>query len=159
MEQNSVPVSIVSANVSKPSRGWKLSPRSSVSLWLRHSFASCMLLVMKLDQYIGSMPDATHRKWNKHNIMPSIMTFSMLYHLCHLLMRGLGLKTISKPLTSRAQLSWSNEAHGTVREMAWMKPSVTSNGASTDSRISFRDCRNITQGHESNSFYVHNHNN
>lgn len=54
----SVPVSIVSANFSSPSNGWKLSPMSSVSFWLRHSLASCMLLVMKLDQYIGSVPDA-----------------------------------------------------------------------------------------------------
>ena len=47
---------MVSANFSNPSKGWKLSPMSSVSLWLRHSLASCILLVMKLDQYMGSIP-------------------------------------------------------------------------------------------------------
>lgn len=97
----------------------------------------------------------------------SKITFPMMYPPCHLLMRGLDLKTISKPLTSRAQLSWSNEAHGTVREMAWMKPSVTSNGASTDSKISFKDCRNVTQGlfvftcecyHHNNQQILHWHN-
>lgn len=56
--RSNLPVSIVSANFSSPSNGWKLSPISSVSFWLRHSLASCMLLVMKLDQYIGSTPDA-----------------------------------------------------------------------------------------------------
>lgn len=55
---SNIPVSIVSANFSSPSKGWKLSPISSVSFWLRHSLASCMLLVMKLDQYMGSLPDA-----------------------------------------------------------------------------------------------------
>lgn len=53
-----IPVSIVSANFSSPSKGWDPSPCSSVSFWLRHSFASCILLVIKLDQYIGSEPDA-----------------------------------------------------------------------------------------------------
>lgn len=57
-----LPVSIVSANFSNPSKGWKLSPISSVSFWLRHSLASCMLLVMKLDQYMGSMPDAGRKQ-------------------------------------------------------------------------------------------------
>lgn len=56
--RSNLPVSIVSANFSSPSNGWKLSPISSVSFWLRHSLASCMLLVMKLDQYMGSTPDA-----------------------------------------------------------------------------------------------------
>lgn len=53
-----IPVSIVSANFSSPSKGWDPSPCSSVNFWLRHSFASCILLVIKLDQYIGSDPDA-----------------------------------------------------------------------------------------------------
>lgn len=53
---------------------------------------------------------------------------------------GLGLSTISKPLTSRAQFSCSRAAHGTVREIVWMKPAVTSKGASAVSRSSLRDC-------------------
>lgn len=59
-----LPVSIVSANFSSPSNGWKLSPVSSVSFWLRHSLASCILLVIKLDQHMGSVPDAKKRaRW------------------------------------------------------------------------------------------------
>lgn len=52
--------------------------------------------------------------------------------------RGRGRKTISNPFTSSAQLSCSKEPHGTDSEIAWMKPSVTSKGASADSRISLR---------------------
>lgn len=51
---------------------------------------------------------------------------------------GLGFKTISKPFTSSAQLSWSKEPQGMDRDIDWINPSVTSNGASADSRISFR---------------------
>lgn len=52
--------------------------------------------------------------------------------------RGLGRKTISNPFTSSAQLSCSKEPHGTESEMDCMNPSVTSKGASADSRISLR---------------------
>jgi len=51
---------------------------------------------------------------------------------------GLGLKTISNPFTSNAQLSCSNDPHGTDKEIDWINPSVTSRGASADSRISLR---------------------
>lgn len=53
---------------------------------------------------------------------------------------GLGLSTMSKPLTSRAQFSCRSAAHGTVREIVWMNPAVTSKGASAVSRSSLRDC-------------------
>ena len=59
-------------------------------------------------------------------------------HLTHLPRRGRGRKAISNPLTSSAQLSCSKEPHGTDREIDCMNPSVTSKGASADSRISLR---------------------
>lgn len=52
---------------------------------------------------------------------------------------GLGLSTISKPLISRAQFSCSRAAHGTVREIVWMNPAITSKGASAVSRSSLSD--------------------
>lgn len=55
--------------------------------------------------------------------------------------RGLGLNTISKPLTSRAQFSCRRAAHGTVSEIVWMNPAITSKGASAVSSSSFSDWR------------------
>lgn len=52
---------------------------------------------------------------------------------------GLGLNTISKPLTSRAQFSCRSAAHGTDSEIVWMNPAVTSKGASAVSSSSFSD--------------------
>lgn len=52
---------------------------------------------------------------------------------------GLGLSTISKPFTSRAQFSCSSAAHGTVKDIVWMNPAITSKGASAVSRSSLRD--------------------
>lgn len=52
---------------------------------------------------------------------------------------GLGLNTISNPLTTRAQFSCTRAAHGTVKEIVWINPVMTSNGASAVSRSSFSD--------------------
>lgn len=52
---------------------------------------------------------------------------------------GLGLSTISKPLISRAQFSCSKAAHGTVSDIVWMNPAITSKGASAVSRSSLSD--------------------
>lgn len=52
---------------------------------------------------------------------------------------GLGLNPISNPLTTRAQFSCTRAAHGTVREIVWINPVMTSNGASAVSSSSFSD--------------------
>lgn len=52
---------------------------------------------------------------------------------------GLGLNTISRPLTSRAQFSCTKAAHGTVRVIVWMNPAITSKGASAFSKSSLSD--------------------
>lgn len=112
---------------------------------------------MKLDQYMGSEPDARRTYSSDTVIYFSVKSFVNLlicykmtthFHLSKTFFKdgslptlGLGLSTISKPLISRAQFSCSRAAHGTVREIVWINPAMTSKGASAVSRSSLSDCR------------------
>lgn len=74
--------------------------------------------------------------WSQLSFPSDDFTWNISFFLPAL---GLGLSTISKPLTSRAQFSCTKAAHGTVREIVWMNPAMTSKGASAFSKSSLSD--------------------